>query len=93
MGSQAVRSMPASSISETERFASDNSERYRELKDEWWGVPDVFERQDVIEVRQQVTPPLAFINSHASCCRSAIASMWIVAEPTGHSRCSLKPHL
>ncbi|PIL24042.1 hypothetical protein GSI_13793 [Ganoderma sinense ZZ0214-1] len=29
-------------------------ERYRELKDEWWGVPDVFERQDVIEERHRI---------------------------------------
>ncbi|KAI0748176.1 RabGAP/TBC [Daedaleopsis nitida] len=28
--------------------------RYRELKDEWWGVPDVFERQDVIEERHRI---------------------------------------
>lgn len=26
------------------------SQRYRELKDEWWGVPEVFDRQDIIEV-------------------------------------------
>ena len=25
--------------------------KYQEVKDEWWGVPEVFERQDVIEVR------------------------------------------
>ena len=24
--------------------------QYREFKDQWWGVPEVFERQDVIEV-------------------------------------------
>lgn len=47
--------MPFSVVSETKGFGSDNRERYRELKDEWWGVPDVFERQDVIEVRQPVT--------------------------------------
>ncbi|KAI1795823.1 RabGAP/TBC [Ganoderma leucocontextum] len=29
-------------------------ERYRELKDEWWGVPEVFERQDVIEERHRI---------------------------------------
>jgi hypothetical protein len=25
-------------------------QQYRKLKDEWWGVPEVFERQDVLEV-------------------------------------------
>ncbi|TBU65772.1 RabGAP/TBC [Dichomitus squalens] len=29
-------------------------ERYSELKDEWWGVPEVFERQDVIEERHRI---------------------------------------
>ncbi|KAI0670330.1 RabGAP/TBC [Trametes maxima] len=28
--------------------------RYRELKDQWWGVPEVFERQDVIEERHRI---------------------------------------
>ncbi|KAI8998591.1 RabGAP/TBC [Trametes punicea] len=28
--------------------------RYQELKDEWWGVPEVFERQDVIEERHRI---------------------------------------
>lgn len=80
-------------MSETERFASDNRERYRELKDEWWGVPDVFERQDVIEVGRPASP-LSHSSTHeAVAIRSAIASMWIVAEQTGHSHCSLKRHL
>lgn len=26
-------------------------QQYSDLKDQWWGVPEVFERQDVIEVR------------------------------------------
>ncbi|OJT11154.1 GTPase-activating protein gyp7 [Trametes pubescens] len=30
------------------------SEQYRALKDEWWGVPDVFERQDIIEERHRI---------------------------------------
>ncbi|KAI0374949.1 RabGAP/TBC [Pilatotrama ljubarskyi] len=29
-------------------------DRYRQLKDEWWGVPEVFERQDVIEERHRI---------------------------------------
>lgn len=24
--------------------------QYRDLKDQWWGVPEVFDRQDVVEV-------------------------------------------
>ncbi|KAH9900984.1 RabGAP/TBC [Cubamyces lactineus] len=27
---------------------------YRALKDEWWGVPEVFERQDIIEERHRI---------------------------------------
>ncbi|KAI0721041.1 RabGAP/TBC [Cerioporus squamosus] len=29
-------------------------QQYRDLKDEWWGVPEVFERQDVIEERHRI---------------------------------------
>ncbi|KAH8107121.1 RabGAP/TBC [Cristinia sonorae] len=29
-------------------------QHYHKLKDEWWGVPDVFERQDVIEERHRI---------------------------------------
>ncbi|KAH9856935.1 RabGAP/TBC [Lenzites betulinus] len=29
-------------------------EKYRALKDEWWGVPEVFDRQDVIEERHRI---------------------------------------
>ncbi|EIW51710.1 RabGAP/TBC [Trametes versicolor FP-101664 SS1] len=29
-------------------------EQYRALKDEWWGVPEVFERQDIIEERHRI---------------------------------------
>ncbi|KAI0079892.1 RabGAP/TBC [Panus rudis PR-1116 ss-1] len=28
--------------------------QYRELKNEWWGVPEVFDRQDVIEERHRI---------------------------------------
>ncbi|KAI0341550.1 RabGAP/TBC [Trametopsis cervina] len=28
--------------------------QYRDLKDEWWGVPEVFERQDVLEERHRI---------------------------------------
>lgn len=28
--------------------------QYRELKDQWWGVPEVFDRQDVIEERHRI---------------------------------------
>ena len=27
-----------------------NRKQYRDLKDQWWGVPEVFDRQDVVEV-------------------------------------------
>ncbi|TFK92109.1 RabGAP/TBC [Polyporus arcularius HHB13444] len=39
------------------RRASDweaKRQQYRDLKDEWWGVPEVFERQDVIEERHRI---------------------------------------
>ncbi|EKM55590.1 uncharacterized protein PHACADRAFT_173743 [Phanerochaete carnosa HHB-10118-sp] len=29
-------------------------QRYRELKNQWWGVPEVFDRQDVIEERHRI---------------------------------------
>ncbi|KAI0362171.1 RabGAP/TBC [Trametes cingulata] len=32
----------------------DKRDQYRRLKDEWWGVPEVFERQDVIEERHRI---------------------------------------
>ncbi|KAI0093868.1 GTPase-activating protein gyp7 [Irpex rosettiformis] len=28
--------------------------QYRDLKDQWWGVPEVFERQDVLEERHRI---------------------------------------
>ncbi|RPD66189.1 RabGAP/TBC [Lentinus tigrinus ALCF2SS1-7] len=43
--------------SDAKRRASDwaaKQQQYRDLKDEWWGVPEVFERQDVIEERHRI---------------------------------------
>ncbi|KAH9946071.1 RabGAP/TBC [Epithele typhae] len=39
---------------ERENAWAAKKEKYRDLKDEWWGVPDVFERQDVIEERHRI---------------------------------------
>ncbi|KAI0797947.1 RabGAP/TBC [Abortiporus biennis] len=32
----------------------EKKKQYRSLKDQWWGVPEVFERQDVIEERHRI---------------------------------------
>lgn len=29
-------------------------QQYQEIKDQWWGVPEVFDRQDVVEERHRI---------------------------------------
>ncbi|KAI0703630.1 RabGAP/TBC [Cytidiella melzeri] len=43
-------------VSQAQRMGSWEAKRkqYRDLKDEWWGVPEVFERQDVLEERHRI---------------------------------------
>ncbi len=48
----------------------DNRKHYRDLKDQWWGVPEVFERQDVIEVRRKYSRQRR--SNILSCCRNDI---------------------
>ncbi|KAI0818765.1 rab-GTPase-TBC domain-containing protein [Irpex lacteus] len=38
----------------TQRIESWEGNEYRDLKDQWWGVPEVFERQDVLEERHRI---------------------------------------
>ncbi|KAF9453194.1 GTPase-activating protein gyp7 [Macrolepiota fuliginosa MF-IS2] len=43
-----------SSAVERERFWRDKRKKYQEVKDQWCGVPEVFDRQDVIEERHRI---------------------------------------
>ncbi len=63
---------------------------YRDLKDQWWGVPEVFERQDVLEVR---TDRLHFNLMFSIVYRNDIESMLTVDEQTVRRHYLLQRHL